>query len=353
MKDQHDQGRGIEDRAAGSSAATGSARRSSCRRWRLGLIALTGIAALGSGAVRAQSGYGKPIRIVVTYPAGGPIDGLTRPFAQRLSDAVKTPVVVENRGGANGAIGYEYVAKSAPDGYTLTIGAAGPFAISPKAMVRPLPYDPVRDFAPVTTMATLPELLTTNVSLPVRNLKDLIALAKRRPGELVYASSGTGGTPHLAMELLKQAAKIDMVHVPYKGAGPATMEVIGGQTQLIFADMPVLLPQVQGGKLRALAIGSKQRSASLPDVQTLVEQGLQIVVENWYAVFAPAATPKDMIARLNADMVRVLNAPDTQALMVKFGAAAAPSTPDALAQLLRSELERWGEVVRVAGIKLE
>jgi len=191
------------------------------------------------------------------------------------------------------------------------------------------------------------------MSLPVRSLKDLIALAKRCPGELVYASSGTGGTPHLAMELLKQATKIDMVHVPYKGAGPATMDVIAGQTQLIFADMPVLLPQVQAGKLRALVIGSKQRAASLPDVPTLVEQGVQIVVENWYAVFAPAATPKDMIARLNADMVRVLNTPDTKALMVKFGAEAAPSTPEALAQLVRNELERWGQVVKVAGIKLE
>lgn len=191
------------------------------------------------------------------------------------------------------------------------------------------------------------------MSLPVRNLKDLVALAKRRPGELVYASSGTGGTPHLAMELLKQATKIDMVHVPYKGAGPATMEVIGGQTQLIFADMPVLLPQVQAGKLRALAIGSKQRSASLSDVPTLVEQGVRIVVENWYAVFAPAATPRDMINRLNADMVRVLNTPDTQALMVKFGAESAPSTPEALAQLLKNELDRWGQVVKIAGIKLE
>jgi len=320
---------------------------------RLGTIALVGVAALASASAFAQSGYGKPIRIVVTYPPGGPIDGLTRPFAQRLSDAIKSPVVVDNRAGANGAIGYEHVAKSAPDGYTLTIGAAGPFAISPKAVVRPLPYDPVRDFAPVTSMATLPELLTTTMSLPVRSLKDLVALAKKRPGELIYASSGTGGTPHLAMELLKQATKTDMVHVPYKGAGPATMEVIGGQTQLIFADMPVLLPQVQAGKLRALAIGSKGRSASLPDVPTLVEQGVQIVVENWYAVFAPAATPKDVIARLNADMVRVLNTPDTRALMVKFGAEAAPSTPEALAQLVKNELDRWGEVVRIAGIKLE
>jgi tripartite-type tricarboxylate transporter receptor subunit TctC len=334
-------------------SAMQKSRRQEMQVKHIQMIAICAMAGLASGAAMAQSGYGKPLRIVVTYPPGGPIDGLTRPFAQRLSDHIKSPVVVDNRAGANGAIGYEFVAKSPPDGYTLTIGAAGPFAISPKAVVRPLPYDPVRDFAPVTTMATLPELLTANVSLPVRNVKELVALAKRRPGELVYASSGTGGTPHLAMELLKQAAKIDMVHVPYKGAGPATMEVIGGQTQLIFADMPVLLPQVQAGKLRALAIGTKQRSQSLPEVPTLIEQGIQIVVENWYAVFAPAATPKDMIARLNADMVRVLSTPDAKALMVKFGAEAAPSTPEATAQLLKNELERWGQVVKVAGIKLE
>ena len=318
------------------------------------LIALAlAAAALAPAPVLAQAGYGKPLRIVVTYPPGGPIDGLTRPFAQRLSEAIKSPVVVENRSGANGAIGYEYVAKSAPDGHTLTIGAAGPFAISPKAFVRPLPYDPVKDFAPVITMATMPELLTTNMSLPVRTVKDLVALAKRRPGELVYASSGTGGTPHLAMELFKQAAKIDMVHVPYKGAGPATMEVIGGQTQLIFADLPVLLPQVQGGKLRALAVGTRTRTPSLPEVPTMLEQGFQVIAYNWYGVFAPAATPKDMITRLNADMLRVLNMPETKAVMQKFGADAAPGTPAALAQLLREELERWGQVVKASGIKLE
>ena len=310
-----------------------------------------------SGAVSlpalAQSSYGKPLRIVVTYPPGGPIDGLTRPFAQRLSDSVKSPVVVENRAGANGAIGYEHVAKSAPDGYTLTIGAAGPFAISPKAFVRPLPYDPVKDFAPITTMATMPELLTTNMSLPVRTVKELVALAKRRPGELVYASSGTGGTPHLAMELFKQAAKIDMVHVPYKGAGPATMEVIGGQTQLIFADLPVLLPQVQAGKLRALAVGTQARTASLPEIPTMLEQGFQVIAYNWYGIFAPAATPKEMVTRLNADMVRVLSQPETKSIIQKFGADAAPGTPEQLAQLLREELERWGKVVKVSGIKLE
>ena len=320
---------------------------------RTALVLACGGALLAPTHIQAQSGYGKPLRIVVTYPPGGPIDGLTRPFAQRLSEAIKSPVIVENRAGANGAIGYEHVAKSAPDGHTLTIGAAGPFAISPKAFVRPLPYDPVKDFAPITTMATMPELLTVNMSLPVRNVKDLVALAKRRPGELVYASSGTGGTPHLAMELFKQAAKIDMVHVPYKGAGPATMEVIGGQTQLIFADLPVLLPQVQAGKLRALAVGTQKRNASLPDVPTMLEQGFQVIAYNWYGVFAPAATPKEMVARLNSDMVRVLNQPETKAILLKFGADAAPGTPDALAQLLREELERWGQVVKASGIKLE
>lgn len=295
----------------------------------------------------------RPLRIVVFIPAGGAADFLARVMAQKLGDAFGQTVVVDNRAGSGGVIATSLVAKSAPDGYTLTIGAAGPFAISPKAFVRPLPYDPVKDFAPVTTMATMPELLTTNVSLPVRTVKELVALAKRRPGELVYASSGTGGTPHLAMELFKQAARIDMVHVPYKGAGPATMEVIGGQTQLIFADLPVLLPQVQSGKLRALAVGTRERSPSLPQVPTMLEQGFQVVAYNWYGIFAAAATPREMIARLNADMVRVLNAPETKAIFLKFGADAAPGTPEQLAQLVREELDRWGKVVAASGIKLE
>lgn len=316
------------------------------------LAAVFAVAAFASTAA-AQSYPNKPIRIVVPYAAGGPIDALTRPFAQRLGEQMKSTIIVDNRAGANGAIGYEHVARSAPDGYTIVIGTVGPFAISPKAYGK-LPYDPVKDFTPITGMATMPELLVVHPTLPVRNLGELVKLAKARPGQLSYGSSGTGGTPHMAMELLKQAAKIDMTHVPYKGAGPATMDVVAGQLQLMFADLPVLLPQVKAGKLRGLAVGTKTRSPNLPEVPTTAEQGLPAVeAYNWYALFGPANMPREVVARLNGEAVKLLGLPDTKQLLFNLGADASPSTPEALAKLLRDELEKWGEVVRISGVRLD
>jgi len=315
-----------------------------------------GIAALLAvvpGAALAQTPYPKSLRIVVTYAAGGPIDAVTRPVAGRLNEYTRTSVIVDNRPGANGAIGYEHVAKSPADGYTLVIGSAGPFAIAPAAYPS-LPYDPVRDFTPVTNMATFPGLMVVTPSLPAKNVKELIALARSRPGQIAYGSAGTGSTPHLAVELFKQTTKTDMVHVPYKGAGPATMDTIGGQVQLMFADLPVLLPQVKGGKLRALAIGTGTRSPFLPEVPTLAEQGVSdVVYENWYGLFVAAATPREMIARLNTDLVAVLRQPETRALLTNMGAVADPGTPDALARRLREEMDRWGRVVKASGLKLE
>src|SRR4051812_28475237 len=241
--------------------------------------------------VSGQSFPNKPVRIVVPYPAGGPIDMTTRPLAQRLTEAMGNPVVVDNRGGANGIIGTDNVAKSPADGYSLVVASGGGFAIGPHVYSK-LPFDVFRDFAPVSLFVTLPELLAVHPALPVKSVRELVALAKQRPNQLNFGSSGTGSTPHLAGEMLKSAANIQIVHVPYKGMGPATMDLIAGQLQLVFADMPVLLQQVKGGKLRALAVGTQQRSAGLPEVSTMTEAGFpQVEAYNWYALYAPAATP--------------------------------------------------------------
>lgn len=301
----------------------------------------------------AQTYPAKPVRIVVPFPPGGPIDMTTRPLAQKLTEGLGVTVVVDNRGGANGNIGAENVAKSAPDGYSLVVGAGGGFAIGPHLYTK-LPFDVFRDFAPVSLFITLPQLLVVHPQLPVKTVKELVALAKAKPNQLNFGSSGAGGTPHLSVELLKRSAQIEMVHVPYKGMGPATMDLIGGQLQLAFADMPVLLPQVKGGKLRALAVGTPKRSANLPEVPTMIEAGFpKVEASNWYGLFAPAGTPRDIIARLNAETVKATNNPDLKAFMKDQGAEATGSTPEQLNTLHRREYEKWGGVVKAIGIKLD
>ena len=306
-----------------------------------------------AGVAHAQKFPMKPIRIVVPYPPGGPIDMLTRPLAQKMNEQMNSPVVVDNRAGANGIIGIEHVARSAPDGYTVVVGSAGSFAINPNVYAK-LPFDVVKDFAPVSLFATVPELLVVHPSLPVRSVKELVALAKARPKQLNYGSSGTGGTPHLAVELLKQSAGMDIVHVPYKGMGPATMDLIAGQVQVAFADLPVLLQQVKGGKLRALAVSTPQRSPNLPEVPTIAESGYpKINIMNWYALFAPAATPKDVISTLNADTAKVAARADMKSFVQEQGGASVSNTPAELATLLRAELDMWGKVVKAAGVRLD
>ena len=314
-----------------------------------GVVALAGAATLAL----AQNYPNKPIRIVVPYPAGGPIDMTTRPLAQKLTEAIGNPVVVDNRGGANGTIGTDNVAKSPADGYSLVVASGGGFAIGPHVYSK-LPFDVFKDFAPVSLFVTMPELLAVHPSLPVRSVKELVALAKQRPNQLNFGSSGTGSTPQLAAELLKSAANIQMVHVPYKGMGPATMDLIAGQLQLVFADLPVLVQQVKGDKLRALAVGTQQRSPSLPNAPTMGESGFpQVEAYNWYALYAPAATPKTIIARLNAEVVKVMNNPDVKSYMQSQGAEAMSSTPEELAAIHKREYDKWGGVVKAAGIKPE
>jgi len=315
-------------------------------------LALSGAADLALAQVPSKF-PSRPVRIVVPYPAGGPIDILTRPLAQKMNEGMGHPVVVDNRAGANGIIGIENVAKSPADGYSIVVGSAGSFAINPNVYAK-LPFDVVRDFAPVSLFATVPELLVVHPSLPARSVKELVALAKSRPKQLNYGSPGVGGTPHLAVELLKQAAGMDIVHVPYKGMGPATIDLIAGQVQVAFADLPVLLPQVKADKLRALAVSTPARSPNLPETPTMAESGYpKITIMNWYALFAPAATPKDIVATLNAETAKAVARADMKTFVQEQGGAAVSSTPAEMASRLRAELDMWGKVVRTAGVKLD
>ena len=312
----------------------------------------------GHVLAQAPAGSGKAfpnraVRIVVPYPPGGPIDILTRPLAQKLNEGMGNPVVVDNRAGANGIIGIEHVARSPADGYTAVVGSVGSFAINPNVYSK-MPFDVVRDFAPVSLFATVPELLVVHPSLPARSVKELVALAKARPRQLNYGSSGVGGTPHLAVELLKQAAGMEIVHVPYKGMGPATVDLVAGHVQLAFADLPVLLPHAKAGKLRALAVSTPKRSTNLPEVPTTAESGYpKINIMNWYALFVPAATPKDIVATLSAETARAVARADMKSFIQEQGGVAASSTPAELAALLRAELDLWSSVVKTAGVKLE
>ena len=318
-------------------------------------VRFAAILALGSTAplALAQAYPSKPIRIVVPYAAGGPIDMMTRPLAQKLTEAMGNTVVVDNRGGANGMIGTDSVAKSPPDGYSLVVASGGAFSIGPHVYAK-MPYDVFKDFAPVSLFVTVPQLLVVHPALPVKSVKELVALAKARPNQLNFGSSGTGSTPHLATEMLKSVAKIEMTHVPYKGMGPATMDLIGGQLQLVFADQPVLLQQVKGDKLRALAVGTQKRSANLPKVPTMTESGFPSVeAYNWYALVAPAGTPKQIIARLNAETVKVMSNPEVKTFTQSQGAEAATGTPERLAALHKREFDKWGAVVKAAGVKPE
>jgi len=320
-------------------------------------LTLTGISGLvfaqGTSTGPGQAFPSKPIRIVVPYPPGGPIDIVTRPLAQKLNEGMNNPVVVDNRGGANGIIGIDNVAKVSADGYSLIVASAGSFAINPNVYAK-LPFDVIKDFTPVSLFVTVPELLVVHPSLPVKSVKELVALAKARPRQLNYGSSGTGGTPHLAMELLKQAAGVDIVHVPYKGMGPAAMDLLGGQVQLVFADLPVLLPHAKSGRLRALAVSTPARSANLPEVPTMAESGYpKIDIKNWYALFVPAATPKNVVATLNAETVKVVARADMKTFVQDQGGVATSSAPAELGALLRAELGMWSKVVKAAGIKVE
>ncbi len=301
----------------------------------------------------AQAYPVKPVRIVAPFGAGSTIDIIGRLIAPKLTEALGQPVIVENRPGAGGMIGMDAVAKSAPDGHTLIIGALGPLAMNP-ALYPKTPFDPVKDFAAVCLLATGPVVIAVHPSIPAQTVKDLVALAKKRPGQLNFGSPGVGSSPHLTGELFKLITKTDIVHVPYKGNAEAITDLIGGQLSIVFTGVPPVVPLAKAGKVRLLATTGKQRMPNLPDVPTIREAGIEGAdVLIWYGVVAPAATPKDVVARLNREIVKIMNTPDVREKFSQQGVDPASSTPDEFAQMIRDEVIRWGKVIRSAGIKLE
>jgi len=300
----------------------------------------------------AQSYPSKSLRIVVGFPAGGPIDIVARMMAPKLSEALGQQVVVDNRGGANGMIGTEFVAKSAPDGYTMILTSTG-LAINPHLYPK-IPYDTLRDLAPVTLVTSTPELFVVHPSVPAKTMKEMIALAKARPRQISIASTGSGGLPHLALELLKNAAKIEVIHVPYKGAAPAVTDLLGGQVSGLFADLPVLQPYITSAKLRALAVASPKRSKLLADVPTMTEQGLPSVEAiNWYGVLVAAKTPPEVIAKLHDAIVKSLNDAELREKLVSRGADPIPSSSEQFAAFLKDELAKWGRIAKESGAKID
>jgi tripartite-type tricarboxylate transporter receptor subunit TctC len=306
-----------------------------------------------AGGALAQSYPSRPIRWIVTYPPGGPTDVVARAIGAKLTEAWGQQIVIDNRAGAGGVIGTDLAAKAVPDGYTLLFGTSAGLTINP-ALSSKLPYDAVRDFAPVSLLVLNPQLLVVNNAVPANSVKELIAYAKARPGQLNYASVGQGSPNHLGMELLKALTGIEMVHVPYKGTGPAITDLLGGQVQLMFNSMPSVLPLVKSGKLKGLAVGSAQRSPAIPDIPTVAEAGVP-GFENvtWYGMFAPAKTPHDIVAKLNRQVVKILAEPEMAQRLASQGAEPRGSTPEDLVKFMRVESERWKKVIKAANIKLE
>ena len=301
----------------------------------------------------AQTYPAKPIRIVVPFPAGGIADLFARVIGQKFNESWGQPAVIENRPGAGGNIGAEIVAKSPPDGYTLVMGSIGTHSVN-VSLFSKLGYDPLRDFSPVSLVMEAEGLLVLHPSVPVRNVKELIALAKARPGQLSYASAGNGTAGHLSGELFKSMARVDMVHVPYKGNVPAIVDLIAGQTSLLFATMPTVLPQVQAGRLKALAVTSSSRAPAAPELPTIAEAALPgYSVTNWIGLFAPAGTPRDIVSKLNGETLRIMQAPDIQKRLVNEGAKFTPMSPDEYGAFIKSEIAKWAKVVKDAGIRVD
>jgi tripartite-type tricarboxylate transporter receptor subunit TctC len=316
------------------------------------VTALLGLAAIETESA-AQEMPSRPIRMVVAFPPGGPADFVARVLADKLKGLLGQAVIVENRAGANGAIGAEYVARAEPDGATLFFTTVGAVAVTPHLMAK-VAYDPIRDFAPITLVVRNTTILVVRPDMPVASAKELAALAARKPGAIAIASTGSGSMPHLALELYQASAGVKFLHVPYRGAAAALTDLLGGQVQGFFADTPVLLSQIQAGRIRPLAAASGSRNAALPDVPTLAEQGFpDTSADNWYGLLAPARTPAAVVAKLNAAVAAALAAPDTREQLIRSGAIPASTSIAEFAKLLRDELERWGRVVREKNIKGE
>jgi tripartite-type tricarboxylate transporter receptor subunit TctC len=308
-----------------------------------GLLAALPLAAF------AQSYPTKPIRFVVPFAAGGPMDVMSRALAEGLTRNLGQQVVIDNRGGAGGGIGTEIVAKSAPDGYTVMAGHIGTHAIN-VSLYNKLGYDPVKDFAPVSLMATLPLGLFVNASVPVKSVSELIALAKAKPGYVNFASAGSGGPTHMAGEMLKAMAQIDIVHVPYKGNAAALGDLVAGRVQMMFSNLLTAMPHAKAGRLRGIAVSSGKRTPQAPDLPTVAESGIPgYDITPWYGLFAPARTPKAIVSRLHKETREILNAPDLNERFRSQGVDLVTCTPDELMALIKREIPKWREVVKKSG----
>ena len=305
--------------------------------------------ALTSGAALAQTYPDRPIRLVVPFPAGGGGDAIARPLAQRLSEQLGQQVVIENKGGANGNIGAEDVARAAPDGYSLLF-ANSSLMISVN-LYKKLPFDVLTDFAPVGLASVSASVLVVHPSVKAKTPEELVALAKSKPGKLNFGSAGRGSTMHLAGELFKSMTGADIVHVPYKGAGPAISDLIGGHVEVVFVNIPPVLSNIQAGKVRALAVTTKTRSAVLPDVPTLDESGLPgYQSTTWYGILAPAGTPQPIVERLNRELAKAVNTPDLQAQLRALGSEPSPDTPAEFGTFIRSDIASWAKVMQASGV---
>jgi tripartite-type tricarboxylate transporter receptor subunit TctC len=308
--------------------------------------------ALAAAPVEAEDFPARQIRLIVPFPPGGPSDIIARVIGQRMSEIAGQPVIIDNRGGQGGVLGTDVLAKAKADGYTIAIASAGALAISPT--MENVAYDPLKDLQAVTLVAKVPEMLVVASDVPARDMKELVALARANPGKLNYASSGPGSLPHLAGELLKLAAKIDVVHVPYRGAAPAVNDLLGQQVQMVFLDLPIILPHIRAGSLRAIAIGAPERAPTAMDVPTTAEVGMpEVLAENWYGMIAPAGTPPAIVERLNQIATEAMRDPDVKEKLASQGATLIGDDPAHFHAFMASEIARWAKVIKDAGIPTE
>jgi tripartite-type tricarboxylate transporter receptor subunit TctC len=310
---------------------------------------LIALALVCPALAQAQDFPNRTIRLIVPFPAGGPNDIIARVVGKRMSEILNQTIIIDNRGGQGGVLGTDLVAKAAPDGYTIAIASAGALAISPS--MEKVAYDTLKDLQPITLVAKVPEMLVVATSVPANNMKELVALAKAQPGKLNFASSGPGSMPHLAGELLKLTAKIDITHVPYRGAAPAVNDLLGQQVQMVFLDLPILLPQIKAGKLRPIAVGAMTRVPSAPDVPTTAEAGMpSLQTENWYGMVAPAHTPPQIVAALNKAAVESMKDPEVISKLESQGAILVGDTPEHFSSYIDSEIKKWAKVIADAGV---
>ncbi|WP_044589798.1 tripartite tricarboxylate transporter substrate binding protein [Bradyrhizobium sp. LTSPM299] len=301
-------------------------------------------------AAAAQDFPAKPIRLIVPFPPGGPNDVIARVVGQKMSELIKQPVIVDNRAGQGGVLGTDAVAKAAPDGYTIAIASAGALAVSPS--MEKVAYDTLKDLAPVTLVATVPEMLVVATDVPAKNMSELVALAKAQPGKLNFASSGAGSLPHLAGELFKLTAKIDIVHVPYRGAALAVNDLLGQQVQMTFLDLPVILPQIKAGTLRGIALGGRERAPTASDVPTTAEAGMpDLIIENWYGMVAPSGTPPAIIAKLNQIATTAMADASVKDKLAEQGLTLVGDTPEHFRDFITADIKKWAKVIKDAGVE--